>query len=64
MATTSGACAAAAVLMRRGRVARDVAVTLPGGELRIRWPADDAPLAMAGPTAFVFEGLLSENATP
>lgn len=64
LACGSGACAAAAVLMRRGRVARDVAVTLPGGELRIRWPADDAPLAMAGPTAFVFEGLLSENATP
>ncbi|MFC3550572.1 diaminopimelate epimerase [Lysobacter cavernae] len=52
----SGACAAAAVLIRRGRVDRDVSVMLPGGELRISWPADDAPLAMAGPTAFVFEG--------
>ena len=64
LACGSGACAAAAVLMRRGRVGRDVAVALPGGELRIRWPGDDAPLAMAGPTAFVFEGQLSENATP
>lgn len=64
LACGSGACAAAAVLMRRGRVGRDVAVALPGGELRIRWPADDVPLAMAGPTAFVFEGQLIENATP
>ncbi|GAB3745374.1 diaminopimelate epimerase [Lysobacter olei] len=64
LACGSGACAAAAVLMRRGRVGRDVTVALPGGELRIRWPDDDATLAMAGPTAFVFEGTLTENAMP
>lgn len=52
----SGACAAAAVLMRRGRVGRAVGVELPGGTLEIEWPADDAPLTMAGPAAFVFEG--------
>jgi diaminopimelate epimerase len=52
----SGACAAAAVLMRRGRVARQVAVELPGGTLEIEWPSYDAPLTMAGPAAFVFEG--------
>lgn len=52
----SGACAAAAVLMRRGRVARAVSVELPGGTLEIEWPSDDAPLTMAGPAAFVFEG--------
>lgn len=56
LACGSGACAAAAVLMRRGAVDRDVTVALPGGELRISWPADDAPLTMSGPTAFVFEG--------
>ena len=56
LACGSGACAAAAVLMRRGRVDRDVTVALPGGELRIAWPADDAPLSMSGPAAFVFEG--------
>ncbi len=56
LACGSGACAAAAVLMRRGRVDRDVIVALPGGELRIQWPADDAPLTMSGPTAFVYEG--------
>ena len=55
----SGACAAAAVLMRRGRIDRDVAISLPGGELQIQWPADDASLSMAGPVAFVFEGNLN-----
>ena len=56
LACGSGACAAAAILMRRGRVDRDVVVALPGGELRIAWPADDSPVTMAGPAAFVFEG--------
>ena len=56
LACGSGACAAAAVLMRRGRIDRDVAVELPGGTLRVTWPDDDAGLAMSGPAAFVFEG--------
>ena len=56
LACGSGACAAVAVLVRRGRVDREVAVSLPGGELRIAWPDDAAPVAMSGPTAFVFEG--------
>jgi diaminopimelate epimerase len=56
LACGSGACAAVAVLARRGRVDRDVAVSLPGGELRIAWPDDDEQVAMTGPTTFVFEG--------
>ena len=56
LACGSGACAAAAVLMRRGRVDREVTIALPGGELRIAWPRDDASITMAGPAAFVFEG--------
>ena len=36
--------------------ASDVAVLLPGGELRIAWPDDAAQVAMSGPAAFVFEG--------
>ncbi|MDH5834531.1 diaminopimelate epimerase [Luteimonas kalidii] len=56
LACGSGACAAVAVLVRRGRVDREVAVSLPGGELHIAWPDDAAQVAMAGPTAFVFEG--------
>ncbi|MBS3959759.1 MAG: diaminopimelate epimerase [Xanthomonadaceae bacterium] len=56
LACGSGACAAVAVLARRGRVGRRVAVDLPGGRLCIDWPADDAPLRMSGPAVFVFEG--------
>ena len=56
LACGSGACAAAAMLMRRGRVDREVTVSLPGGDLRIAWPDDTAPILMAGPATFVFEG--------
>ncbi|HEY2345351.1 MAG TPA: diaminopimelate epimerase [Xanthomonadaceae bacterium] len=56
LACGSGACAAVAILVRQGRVDRDVAVELPGGTLRIAWPRDDAPVRMRGPAAFVFEG--------
>lgn len=56
LACGSGACAAAAVLMRRGLVDRELTVALAGGELRIDWPSDAAPVIMAGPATFVFEG--------
>lgn len=56
LACGSGACAAVAVLARRGRVGRHVFVELPGGRLEITWPGDGSPVTMAGPTAFVFEG--------
>lgn len=56
LACGSGACAAAAVLMRRGRIARDATVSLPGGDLRIRWPGEGEQVVMSGPAKFVFEG--------
>ena len=56
LACGSGACAAVAVLARRGRIGRHVFVELPGGTLEITWPGDHSPVTMAGPTAFVFEG--------
>ncbi|MBN8793523.1 MAG: diaminopimelate epimerase [Stenotrophomonas nitritireducens] len=56
LACGSGACAAAVVLMQRGRLARDAVVSLPGGDLRIQWPADEAQIVMSGPAAFVFDG--------
>ncbi|MDQ2701477.1 MAG: diaminopimelate epimerase [Pseudomonadota bacterium] len=59
LACGSGACAAAAILMRRGRIDREVEVALPGGTLRISWRDDGAPITMAGPTAFVFDGELA-----
>jgi diaminopimelate epimerase len=56
LACGSGACAAAAVLMRGGQVDRTVRVSLPGGELCIDWPDDAAEVIMSGPAAFAFEG--------
>ncbi|BBD81305.1 diaminopimelate epimerase [Aerosticca soli] len=56
LACGTGACAAMAVLRRRGEVEAGVAVTLPGGTLHIDWPGPGHPLWMTGPAAFVFEG--------
>ena len=56
LACGSGACAAVAVLARRGRVGHDVAVDLPGGTLRITWAGEGTSIRLAGPAAFVFEG--------
>jgi diaminopimelate epimerase len=56
LACGSGACAAVAVLARRGRVAPQVAVQLPGGTLDIRWHGVGHSIWMSGPAEFVFEG--------
>ncbi len=56
LACGSGACAAAAILIRRGRIDRQATIALPGGELQIDWQADHEPITMAGPATFVFEG--------
>ncbi|WP_449467778.1 diaminopimelate epimerase [Stenotrophomonas humi] len=56
LACGSGACAAAVVLMQRGRLRRDAVMSLPGGDLRIQWPDDQADIVMSGPAAFVFDG--------
>lgn len=60
LACGSGACAAVAVLARRGRVLADaeVSVQLPGGSLRIRHDTAAHTLFMGGPAAFVFEGIM------
>ncbi|MCE5233792.1 MAG: diaminopimelate epimerase [Mizugakiibacter sp.] len=56
LACGTGACAAVAVLRRRGRVGPRVRVALPGGTLTIAWEGLDHPLWMSGPAAFVYEG--------
>jgi diaminopimelate epimerase len=56
LACGSGACAAAAILVRRGRIDRDATVSLPGGDLRIAWRDERSPITMTGPATFVFEG--------
>jgi diaminopimelate epimerase len=56
LACGTGACAAMAVLRRRGEVDDAVAVELPGGTLRIDWAGPGHTLWMTGPAAFAFEG--------
>jgi diaminopimelate epimerase len=56
LACGSGACAAVAVLRRRGKLDADVSVELPGGVLDIQWSGPNSPISMTGPAQFVFEG--------
>lgn len=56
LACGTGACAAAAVLMRAGRLDASVSVDLPGGRLQVDWVGPGHRLWMTGPAAFVFEG--------
>ncbi len=56
LACGSGACAAVAVLRRRGKLDADVTVQLPGGNLQIYWEGGMAPVWMNGAATFVFDG--------
>jgi diaminopimelate epimerase len=56
LACGSGACAAVAILRRRGKLDNGVAVELPGGTLQIQWDGEGASVWMRGPAQFVFEG--------
>ena len=56
LACGTGACAAVAVLHRRGKLDATTTVRLPGGALEIRWDGGTAPVWMTGPAEFVFEG--------
>lgn len=58
LACGSGACAAAVVMMQRGRLVGPVQLTLPGGNLDITWAGMGQPVTLSGPTTFVFEGEL------
>ncbi len=61
LACGTGACAAAVAAMRWGLVDRAITVHLPGGELQIEWPDDQASVHMTGPTARVYDGVLRLN---
>jgi len=53
----SGACAVVVAGVLERRTGRSVRVHLPGGELSIDWPADDATVQMTGPAEEVFHGV-------
>ena len=58
LACGTGACAAVAVGHAQNLLNNDVTVSLPGGDLQIRWKGDDHPVWMTGPATFVFEGTI------
>ncbi len=59
LACGTGACAAVAAGIMQGKLADCVKVSLPGGELVIRWKGENEPLFMSGPATRVFEGKIS-----
>jgi diaminopimelate epimerase len=59
LACGTGACAAAIVGQRLGRLNNVVTVNLPGGQLLIQWSGqEDAAVLMTGPAVRVFEGTI------
>jgi len=52
LACGSAACATLVAAHRRGLAGREAAIALPGGELTIRWRAEDSHVLMTGPVAF------------
>jgi diaminopimelate epimerase len=58
LACGTGAAAAVAVGRSWGQLGADVAVSLPGGVLKVSWPGPGAPLWQTGPTTAVYEGYI------
>jgi len=56
LACGTGACAVAVAGVLSGRTGRKLLAHLPGGDLELEWPADDAPVFMTGPAVEVFHG--------
>lgn len=58
LACGTGACAAVVAGRLRGLLDEDVTVHTHGGDLRISWAGDSAPVWKTGPAVTVFEGIL------
>ena len=59
LACGTGACAAVAAGRLQDKLTESVKVSLPGGELVIRWRGPNEPLFMTGPATRVFEGSIT-----
>jgi len=57
LASGSSSCATAVAAARRGLTGRKVTIDLDGGSIHIDWRADG--VWMTGPTAHVFDGVLT-----
>ena len=58
LACGTGACAVVVAAVLSGRASRDCVVSLPGGDLKIRWDETDNKVYMTGPANAVFDGVL------
>ncbi|MCP4126654.1 MAG: diaminopimelate epimerase [Gammaproteobacteria bacterium] len=56
LACGTGACAAVVAGISQGLLDQEVQVTLPGGDLVIKWGGNSQPVWMSGPAATVFDG--------
>ncbi len=56
LACGTGACAAVAVGIRRGELAGEVRVNLPGGQLVVKWPQVSGPAWLTGNAELMSEG--------
>ena len=56
LACGSGACAAVVIGQQWGKLAADVMVTLPGGQLRVSCRDSQSPVWLQGPAEYVFQG--------
>jgi diaminopimelate epimerase len=56
LACGTGACAVCVAGVLTHRSDRTVLAHLPGGDLELEWPAQDAPVFMTGPATEVFSG--------
>jgi diaminopimelate epimerase len=57
----TGACAAAVAGQMAGLLGSDVTVSLPGGDVAIRWEGPGNPLYLTGEAITVFEGHLTDS---
>ncbi len=56
LACGTGACAAVVAGITQGVLDAEVRVSLPGGDLVIKWAGNSQPVWMSGPAATVFDG--------
>lgn len=59
LACGTGACAAVVVGIMQKKLANQVKVELPGGELTIQWQGEGHPVKMSGPAEHVFDGQIA-----
>ena len=59
LACGSGACAAVVIGQMQKKLAKQVTVELPGGQLRIYWKGPGNPVKMSGPATHVYDGQIT-----